>query len=104
MSKETQYVVTLGIAIFGAGLSLFNTWKQWDRDRVKLKSKGSVQPWGAELDEPSPVFTIEVVNGRSFPITIAEAGVRFRKPGAPSISFSQTTERQGDTIDIPVPI
>jgi len=41
MSEETQKLVILLIAVSGLLLSIFNTWRPWDRDKVKLRLKGT---------------------------------------------------------------
>ena len=97
MSEEAQKLVTLLIAVSGLLLGLFNTWRLWDRDRVKLRLKSTQETWGAALGNPSAVFSIRVENSSTFPITIEEAGVVFEKAYAPCISFSQTLEKDGDT-------
>ena len=94
----------LGIAVVALVLSVFNTWKQWDRDRVKLRVKPAVETWGEGLGEATVVFTIEVANLSNFAITIAKAGILFRNHEPPPISFDQTIEREGDVISIPLPI
>jgi hypothetical protein len=96
--------VTLVIAISAFLLSVFNTLKQWDRDRVKLRLKATLEEWAGGLGKPTAVFTIQVVNRSNFAVTVSDAGIIFRKPGAPEISFSQTVEKNADTITNRLPI
>jgi hypothetical protein len=77
--------VTLGIAIgglvsglIGTILSSMNTWRAFDRDRVKLR----VEPMtaypvtGATMGEP--MLSIKVTNLSHFPVTITHIGFLFR--------------------------
>jgi hypothetical protein len=73
MSANTQAVfdlVTLAIALLGAGLGIFNAWRTWVNDRVRLKVKVShgVGSGGVEI------FLIEVLNLSAFPVTVTHIG------------------------------
>ncbi len=63
--------ITLAIALFGAALSLFNTWGAIVQRRVRLR----VRPMYA-IGGPhgQTMFSIEVVNLSAFAVTITEVG------------------------------
>jgi hypothetical protein len=56
-----------------------NTWKQWDRDRPKLRvvPKQAI-PLGPGMGDRRPRLCIEVTNLSSFPLVVTEVGVRYR--------------------------
>src|SRR5580704_3366668 len=75
--------VTLGIAILGAGLGIFNTWHGWRQSKVPIR----VTPTKVELDNfvgqdaaggaiygrfLSPA--VAIINLSSFPVTVEEVG------------------------------
>ena len=64
---------TLGIALVGALLGILNTWRAFDRDRVRLK----VIPQSgvlSEADRSKRFLAIQIVNLSAFPITVSDAG------------------------------
>jgi len=73
-------IVTFGIALLGAVLGVLNTWRNFDRDRVKLiiKPAHSILVGGAEHLWPGIDFCIEVVNLSAFPVTVQEIGFENR--------------------------
>lgn len=77
--------VTLSIAVVGAVLGILNTWRNFDRDRVKLKvAPKQAIPVGAFLDTRIRLC-IEVTNLSTFALTITEVGVLYwctKKRGA----------------------
>jgi hypothetical protein len=70
-------ITTLVIAIIGAVLGVLNTWKAFDRDRVRIKviPQTGVFP---ELDSGKRILTVQVANLSSFPITISDIGFQLR--------------------------
>ena len=66
---ETQLLisyVTLAIASVGAVLGIMNTWRSFDRDRIRLK----VLPHWAIPSAGNPRFCIKVVNLSYIPVTV----------------------------------
>lgn len=75
--KWTDWI-TLGIALLGAALGLWNTWQGWRDRSVRLRLRAT-QAIG--LGGPAPTcLSIEVTNLSSFPITIEEVGLTVGKP------------------------
>jgi hypothetical protein len=84
----TLEVITLGIAIVGAGLGIMNTWKSFDRDRIKLvvvpkafarTKQGIIISSNSDaMTENMSGFCIEVVNLSAFALTISEVGFQLR--------------------------
>lgn len=73
MGAETKAVldyVTFGVALLGAVLGVYNAWRNWVQDRVRLRVKTSMD--GGADDAQSVV--IEVINLSSFPVTITHVG------------------------------
>jgi len=66
---EWHQVVTLCIAVLGAGLGVTNLWLTFNKERVRLR----VRPMHVHLRGQSG-FGIEVVNLSSFALVIEEAG------------------------------
>ena len=111
VTDETQKTVTLALAILGAlsgvvgtCLGILNTWRQFDRDKVKLVLNWTVEPWGGRLGKAVMVHSLKVENLSPFAITIAEVGLVFAKPSGPKIAFSQTTTTEGETSTKRLPI
>ena len=69
--------ITLSIAVLGAVLGIINTWKSFDRDRLKLKviPKHAI-PVGNLVDQ-NIRFCVEVINLSTFPVTVCEIGMLF---------------------------
>ena len=70
MASLIQEGVTLGIAITGAALGILNTWRAFDRDRVRLR----VTPVWVFYESGAEGIAIEVTNLSFFPITITHLG------------------------------
>ena len=72
--------ITFGIAVLGAGLGILNTWRTFDRDRVKLTViPQHAIPFG-DLGRKFPhvEFCIEVINRSAFPVIVSEVGFQHR--------------------------
>ena len=69
--------ITLSIAVVGAVLGIMNTWRNFDRDRVKLQviPKQAI-PVGTIVHQPVQLC-IDVTNFSTFPLTITEVGVLY---------------------------
>lgn len=71
--------ITLAIAILGAVLGIMNTWRSFDRDRIRLR----VSPRWAIFTYPesgtSTRFCIEITNLSYMPITVSQVGFELRK-------------------------
>jgi len=96
----TTESITFGIALLGAALGILNTWRSFDRDRIKLRvtpkfympvgsknivssatlpsSKSSLYERNPNLHEQISELCIEVINLSTFPVTISEVGFRCR--------------------------
>jgi len=110
IDKDTQDLVTFSIAVVGVVLgfcglvlSIINSWKQSDRDRVKLRVNPTLEVWGSEFGY-APQFGVEVVNLSAFPITLKEVGIKFKKPGAPLLQFECTVQKGSDVEIKPLPV
>ena len=62
--------ITLAIAVLGAVLGLYNAWRNWIQDRVRVRVKLSF----FEGNNGAQGITFEVVNLSNFPITITHFG------------------------------
>ena len=65
--------ITFGLALLGAVLGIMNTWRNFDKDRVKLRvTPKTAIPFG---DADSDIdYCIEVVNLSGFTVTVNDAG------------------------------
>ena len=70
MQTEIVSYVSLGIAVVGAILGLFNSWRAFSNDRVKIRVKASI----ASLGVGDKRLMIETLNLSTFPITITHIG------------------------------
>ena len=112
MTEESLKIVTLTLSVIGAvsglfatGLSIFNTWRQADREKVKLVLRWTIEPWGGRLGLAVVVHSLKMENRSPFAVTIAEAGVVFGNADAPKVTFSRTViEKNGDTETWSLPI
>lgn len=88
---ESKDYVNFGIAVFGAGLGIWNAWHAWQDKRVRLRvipqaswmaGRGMLSLSTADslsrhmTARGLPNMTIEVVNLSSFPVVISEIGLR----------------------------
>lgn len=69
-TKAVFEVVTFAIALLGAVLGIYNAWRNWIQDRVRLRVKTSIG-FG---NDGTRVFLIEAINLSSFPVTITHIG------------------------------
>jgi len=111
MTDETQKLLALVLGaigtvsgVVGSALGIFNTWRQSDREKVKLVVTWKSEPWGGKLGKAVTVHSVRVENRSNFAVTIDDVGLVFAKSGAPKISFSQTVQEGEDTITKPLPI
>jgi hypothetical protein len=75
--NETMSVsgsITLAIAILGAVLGIINTWRNINKDKVKLKV---IPKYAIFSDGEKEQLCIEVINFSTFPLTIKEVGVQY---------------------------
>lgn len=68
--------VTFGIALIGAVLGLLNTWRSFDRDRLRL----TISPRWAYFPSAEPRLCFEVINFSYIPVTVTTVGLRLRRP------------------------
>ncbi|QPJ61713.1 MAG: hypothetical protein G3M70_07360 [Candidatus Nitronauta litoralis] len=71
--------LALGIAIIGAGLGILNTWKVYDRDRIKIK----VLPMSILIVNPGhiderPRLGIKIINVGLVSATITSVGLKMK--------------------------
>ena len=112
MTDESLKLVTLVLSVIGtvsgiAGtcLGIFNSWRQADREKVKLALQWTNEPWGGALGRAVVVHSLEIENRSPFAVTIADAGIVFKEVDVPKVTFSQTvTEENGDTITRNLPL
>jgi hypothetical protein len=90
--------------IIGTALGVFNAWRQYDKDAVKLGLTWTVEPWGGSLGQAIMVHSLVVENRSNFAITIADVGLNFDKRGAPKITFSQTINKDDETSTVQLPL
>ena len=70
--------IILSIAVLGAVLGVLNTFRNFDRDRVKLKViPKQAFPVGTSFDDRVRLC-INVTNLSTFPLTITDVGILFR--------------------------
>lgn len=78
--------VTLAIAVLGAVLGVINTWNTISNRRVRLR----VRPLWA-VTATGQFVGIEVTNLSTFPVTVSDVGMLYRRP------WSQAPERAAIT-------
>ena len=76
MAYEIKDVVALATASVGAVLGILNSWRLFDRDRVKLK----VIPRGYTVAGGPSGLCIEVVNVGFVAVTLTQVAFDLRKP------------------------
>lgn len=69
--------VTLSIAVLGAVLGVLNTWRNIDRDRVKLQVIPKQAIPVGNMPDKRTRLCIDVTNFSTFPLTITEVGVLY---------------------------
>lgn len=57
---STLAAITLGIALLGAVLGILNTWRSFDRDRVKLRVVPKIAMPIGKVQDRRPRLCIEV--------------------------------------------
>ena len=60
--------ISLAIALFGAALGVYNAWQANLRDRTRIKTSVGIM----KLKDGRSLFSVEVVNLSTFPVTISE--------------------------------
>lgn len=69
-------VVTFGLALLGSVLGVLNTWRNFNRDRIKLRVRFVYgYAMGAPSQMPKRGWGVEVTNLSTFPVTIQEVGL-----------------------------
>lgn len=68
--NEWREWLTFGLAVLGAGLGVFNAWKGWIADRVRLQ----VVPLFTKDTTGESYISIEVRNLSAFPVTVTAIG------------------------------
>jgi hypothetical protein len=112
MTDESLKLLTLALSVIGtvsgiAGtcLGIFNSWRQVDREKVKLTLQWTIEPWGGRLGPAVVVHSLRIENRSLFVVTIAEAGVVFERNNGPKVTFSQTLiEENGDALTRSLPL
>lgn len=75
VQRDLFDVITLAIALVGAVLGVFSTWRVWLNDRVRVRVKVSYGLAGIPGPNDHPrTLAIDVVNLSAFPVTIVEVG------------------------------
>ena len=78
--------ITFAIAVLGAMLGILNTWRAFDRDkiRVRVSPRWAISYRGSDMDTR---FCLEITNLSYIPITINQVGFELRKPKAHIMVF-----------------
>lgn len=66
--------ITFAIAIVGAVLGILNTWRAFDRDRIRVR----VRPKNFLTDTGAQGMCFEIVNSGYLPVTITQVGITLR--------------------------
>ena len=70
--------ITFALAVLGSMLGVINTWRNIDKDRVKLRvTPKSALPLGSGMDT-SLTFCVEVINLSAIPVTVSEVGILYK--------------------------
>lgn len=78
-------VVTLALAILGAGLGVLNTWRAFSMDRIRIRLRlrwSTIDQYWQVGHGGDPLLMVEAVNLSTFPIWISKAGFMMRKGDA----------------------
>ncbi len=70
-------VITLSIALVGAVLGILNTWRNINRDRVKLQVIPKRSIAVGAMAHQADMLSIDITNFSTFPLTIVEVGVLY---------------------------
>lgn len=71
MATDTIQIVTTALAVLGAVLGLYNAWRNWVQDRVRLRVSVSLGQFTGNGDY---FLMVNSVNLSTFPITITHIG------------------------------
>jgi hypothetical protein len=66
--------ITLAIAVLGAVLGIINTWRNINKDKVRLKVTPKYAIFNNDIEDQ---LSIEVINFSSFPLIVREVGVYY---------------------------
>ena len=71
--------ITFAIAVLGAVLGILNTWRAFDRDKIRIRvsPRWAISYWGSEM---ATRFCLEITNLSYIPITINQVGFELRRP------------------------
>ena len=83
MNKETLELVTLSLAVVGAGLGILNSWRLFDRDRIRLV----VTPRLFVTSGGDSGLCMDVVNSGYLPVTLSQVMIGLRKPRGHNLHF-----------------
>lgn len=75
--------VTLGIAITGAVLGVLNTWRAFDRDRIRLR----VVPTLFFASNGESGLCFDIINLSHLPVTLHQVGIELRHPRGHTFAF-----------------
>ncbi|MES2888677.1 MAG: hypothetical protein V4739_11770 [Pseudomonadota bacterium] len=70
MESTIVQVITTALAVLGSVLGLYNAWRNWIQDRVRLKVSVS----HSVITTGEQGFSVAVVNLSNFPLTITHIG------------------------------
>jgi hypothetical protein len=65
--------VTFALALLGSVLGVIGIWREFDRDRVKLRVTPKVA-YPVNMHDDRPRLCIDVINLSAFPVTVREVG------------------------------
>jgi hypothetical protein len=97
-------LITLVIAVVGAVtgvsgliLGILNTWRAFDRDRVKLKVSPRWAIYSLPIKGAGHLLCVEVINMSYLPITISQVGFTVSEPKDHFLAFLPMPD-MGDTL------
>lgn len=78
MNNDIQELITFSLSVLGAGLGVLNYWRDYSKDKVRLKviPKRVIPSGGAN---PRINVGIEVINLSNFPLSVLEIGFKTRE-------------------------
>lgn len=72
---QWKEMVTFGLALVGAVLGVINTWRNVNRDRLKVRVR-FIHGFSINAPTmPARVYGVEVTNLSTFPVTVSEVGL-----------------------------